>query len=292
MSENNLFPRREEIFKSNIRDVRDSVARPSLDTLYQVNFSFGNYETWLKETDVVTNKKRSQGRDFMQKMSLLCTQAEIPGTQFVTSSAIGHHQGIQEEFPNLRNYPPLNLVFYCDVDMVILEVLETWMSYINPIQTNKRDFAAYSRFNYPEDYKEIIHITKFERDAFIDEIDEGRILETENESLAEKIKIRKPTTKLMSYEFVNVWPTNMTSMRLAYGDSNVLKCNVQFSYDRFFTSFNYEQTNQAIDDFTRATEDQRYERPDKKKELNSSKENKKRKETPWWVNVYTLGGLL
>ena len=26
-------------------------------------------------------------------------------------------------------------------------------------------------------------------------------------------------------------------MRLAYGDSNVLKCNVQFAYDRFFTSF-------------------------------------------------------
>ena len=29
----------------------------------------------------------------------------------------------------------------------------------------------------------------------------------------------------------------MTSMRLAYGDSNVLKCNIQFAYDRFFTSF-------------------------------------------------------
>ena len=227
MSENNLFPRREEIFKSNIRDVRDSVARPSLDTLYQVNFSFGNYETWLKETDVVTNKKRSQGRDFMQKMSLLCTQAEIPGTQFVTSSAIGHHQGIQEEFPNLRNYPPLNLVFYCDVDMVILEVLETWMSYINPIQTNKRDFAAYSRFNYPEDYKEIIHITKFERDTFTNQ-------EAEYKS------------NLSSYEFVNVWPSDLTSMRVAYGDSNVLRCNVQFAYDRFFTRFNYEDPNQAV----------------------------------------------
>ena len=26
-------------------------------------------------------------------------------------------------------------------------------------------------------------------------------------------------------------------MRVAYGDSNVLRCNVQFAYDRFFTSF-------------------------------------------------------
>ena len=70
----------------------------------------------------------------MQKMSILCTQAEIPGTSFIrSSSATGHHQGIQEEFPNLRNFPPLNLVFYCDADHVILEVLESWMSYINPI---------------------------------------------------------------------------------------------------------------------------------------------------------------
>ena len=285
MSENNLFPRREEIFKSNIRDVRDSVARPSLDTLYQVNFSFGNYETWLKETDVATNKKRSQGRDFMQKMSLLCTQAEIPGTQFVTSSAIGHHQGIQEEFPNLRNYPPLNLVFYCDVDMVILEVLETWMSYINPIQTNKRDFAAYSRFNYPEDYKEIIHITKFERDAFIDDID------NENNKISdaapdtggfngEFVVVRKPTTKLMSYEFVNVWPTNMTSMRLAYGDSNVLRCSMQFSYDRFFTSFNYEETNQNVaEDFMRATEETIYDEP---KVVNTVNRGLKQNQKNWW----------
>ena len=41
---------------------------------------------------------------------------------------------------------------------------------------------------------------------------------------------------MTQYEFVNVWPSNLTSMRVAYGDSNVLKCNVQFAYDRFFTT--------------------------------------------------------
>ena len=152
-------------------------------------------------------------------MSLLCTQAEIPGTQFVTSSAIGHHQGITEEFPNLRNFPPLNLVFYCDADMVILEVLETWMSYINPIKTRKRDYSAYSRFSYPETYKEIIHLTKFERDTFL-----------ENKNPEYK-------SSMSTYEFVNIWPTNLTSMRVAYGDSNVLRCAVTLAYDRFFTQF-------------------------------------------------------
>ena len=224
MSENNLFPRRSDIFKGTTLDARDSVARPSLDTLYQVTFSFGKNSVWL---DRDPGKKRTQGTDFKRKMSLLCTQAEIPGTNYNTDTATGHHQGIQEQFPNMRNFPPLNLTFYCDADMVILEVLENWMSYINPIQTNKRDYSAYTRFNYPEDYKEIIHITKFERDTFTDK-------KTEYKS------------NMTSYEFVNIWPSDMTSMRVAYGQSNVLQCSVQFAYDRFFTSFDYNDSNQAV----------------------------------------------
>ena len=217
MADNNLFPRKSDIFKDSILDIRDSLARTSLDTLYQVTFSFGKSDIWL---DKQPGKKRTQATDFKRKMSLLCTQAEIPGTSFVESSVTGHHQGITELFPNLRNYPPLNLVFYVDADHVVLEVLETWMSYINPVQTNKRDGNAYTRFNYPETYKEILHLTKFEKDTFI-----------------EKSRASDYETKLTSYEFVNLWPTNLTSMRVAYGDSNALRCNVQFAYDRFFTSF-------------------------------------------------------
>ena len=231
MSENNLFPRKSDIFKKSMKDVQSIIGRPSLDTLYQVTFSFGNYETWL-QSDVTTSTRRTSGLPFQQKMSIMCTEAEIPGTTFQTSLAVGHHQGIQEEFPNLRSFPPLNLTFYVDAEHVILEVLESWMTYINPITNNKRNLNAYGRFNYPEDYKEVIHLTKFERDTFIDEPDsnyrDGSV---------------SPTTKMLSYEFVNVWPTNLTSMRVAYGDSNVLRCSVQLAYDRFFTEFNYTDTN-------------------------------------------------
>ena len=147
-------------------DVREVVGRPSLDTFYQVTFSFGKWQNWLESNDINRNaassRRRSSGNDFMEKMSIMCAEAELPGTSFQTSLAVGHHQGIQEEFPELRNFPPLNLTFYCDADMVVLEVLESWMTYINPIQTDQRYLGAYSRFNYPDDYKEIIHLTKFE----------------------------------------------------------------------------------------------------------------------------------
>ena len=44
---------------------------------------------------------------------------------------------------------------------------------------------------------------------------------------------------------MNVWPTNLTSMRVAYGDSNVLRCSVQLAYDRFFADFGYNDTHQV-----------------------------------------------
>ena len=213
----NNFPKKSDIFKGDMYAIRDSVARPSLDTYYQVHFSFGKSDNWLEKD--IPGQNRTQARGFQKKMSLMCTQAELPGTSFVETTVIGHHQGIQESFPNLRNFPPLNLVFYVDADHVILEIIERWMTYINPIKKDNRSYNAYTRFNYPEEYKEIIHLSKFERDTFIS-----------NSKSDYK-------TRISNYEFVNVWPSNMTSMRLAYGDSNVLKCNVQFAYDRFFTSF-------------------------------------------------------
>ena len=232
MADNTLFPRKSDIFgsspnpsRNSVLTIRDTVGRVSLDTLYQVTFSFGKSREWLEGRE--PGKNRTQGTDFKRKMSLLCTQAEIPGTSFTTDLAVGHHQGIQESFPNLRNFPPLNLTFYCDADMVILEILERWMSYINPIKTGKRDYAAYSRFSYPEDYKEILHVTKFERDTFAE-------------------KKGSYQSSMAQYEFVNVWPTDLTSMRVAYGEPNVLQCSVQFAYDRFFTSFENMESEKAV----------------------------------------------
>ena len=51
---------------------------------------------------------------------------------------------------------------------------------------------------------------------------------------------------MTSYEFIKAWPTNLTSMRVAYGESNVLRCSIQLAYDRFFAEFNYNDTNGAV----------------------------------------------
>ena len=245
------FPNASEIFGSNpnrnsILDVRDTIGRPSLDTFYEVTFQFSKSDRWLGK---LPSGARTQSNKLTEKMSLLCTQAEIPGTNFNTDTAVGHRQGIQETFPNLRNFPPLNLVFYCDADQVIIQVLESWMSYINPVFTEFEEQQAFSRFNYPADYKEFISITKFERDSFISSRDRGRGsrragTDTQGRDFDDPDAFNQGLNRGESYKssfsqfkFMNVWPSDLTSMRVAYGDSNVLRCSVQFAYDRFYTSY-------------------------------------------------------
>ena len=228
------FPKESELQPKNMLDIRDPVSRVSLDTFYQVSFSFGNFDQWFKQNapNVNSGAKRAAGNTFKQKMSLLCTQAEIPGTSYLTTQAVGHHQGIQEVFPTLRQFPPLNLTFYVDADHLILEILESWMTYINPLSDKKR-LNAYGRLNYPETYKERLHVSKFERDTFLRGTDFGGN--------------PRATTKVSHYEFVNAWPQNLQSMRISYGQSSILRCTIQLAYDRFFTKFSQSnEIQQAV----------------------------------------------
>lgn len=219
------YPTASQIFKEPLDRITGTLGRVSLDTYYQVTFSFGKYGTWLAaDPGNVSGARSSQGLDWMRKMSLLCTNAEIPGTSYLTSSVQGDRQGISEKFPNFRQFPDLNLTFYVDADHVVIKVLETWMRYINPIVSgNNRKYNAFTKFRYPDTYKEILHITKFEKDF-------GRKSTTRGSALQQ-------TTGRLDYEFVNVWPINMTSMPVRYGDSDILRCSVQLAYDRYHTNF-------------------------------------------------------
>jgi hypothetical protein len=228
------FPTRGQIFQEPVDRVKASIAQPSIDTFYQVSFSFGNYDKWLGNT-IPSGSDRVKGLDWQRKLSLLCAEAEIPGTSYETTTVTSNRQGIEESFPIQRNFPDLNLGFYVDADHVVVQVLESWMLYINPMNINRKK-NAYGRFRYPDTYKEILHITKYERDTF------------------NKGSESKDYKGMMAYEFVNVWPTNLQSMKVAYGESNVLRCNLTLAYDRYFADYNAVGRHYAVestpDDFS------------------------------------------
>ena len=221
------FPTKGQIYQEPLDRIKGTLGRVSLDTFYQVTFSFGKLATWFGSPSTIPGSSLNDGLTVQQKMSLMCTEAELPGTAYNATSAIGHYQGIQESFATLRDYPPLNLTFYVDADHVMIEVFEKWMNYINPSVTSERSSNSFKRLRYPNSYKEIIHITKYERDSF--------------KKKTSFIPTNNTKSSQLHYEFINVWPTNMSSMKVNYGQSNVLKLSVQLAYDRFFTSYTANQ---------------------------------------------------
>lgn len=222
------------LLKNRIEDYKSTLSKVSLDTFYQVHFDFGT--DWWKSYP--GSAKRSDGYDPTQKMSILCSEADLPGPSFNLKSVTGHRQGIVEQFPTLKSYPNINLAFYVDSEHQILDIFEDWMRYISPViadnmgripeinfgqtsQGRPERKNAHQRLRYPDTYKERIQITKFERDT----------LTHQNGSMMVR---RDRPSPMFTYEFVNIWPVNLNSMKVSYGESDVLKCFIEFAYDRYF----------------------------------------------------------
>ena len=103
------------------------------------------------------------------------------------------------------------------------------MTYINPNQTQQRSFNAYTRFKYPDTYKELFIFQNLRE-----------IL------LYQTTKKGEYKTRITNYEFVNVWPQNMQSIRISYGQSSIMRCSVALAYDRFFTDFTSHQSGVPV----------------------------------------------
>lgn len=214
-----------------IDKVKNVFSKVSFNTLYQVTFPFANYENWLSGSSINQSSSLNEGFRLFEKVGLLCTQAELPATQYEMTQVFGDRQGLTEMFPTRRIYPPLNLTFYVDSNHVVIKMFELWMNYINPINTVSKRDNTYSRMRYPDSYKDFIKIIKFEKDTGLsDKFMEKQGLAKSN------VGEFKYKSSMLNYEFANAWPVNMTQMPVSYGTSNVLKVSVTFQYDRYYVS--------------------------------------------------------
>jgi len=167
-----------------------------------------------------------------QKYDFLCSQASLPGASFDVSEEMGSRQGMIERFASRRVYNQFDLTFYIDNNYDVLRMFEEWMNYINPVynESNGRYDGAegsqlnayqerntYSRFRYPDDYRRMISITKFERD----------FLKNPNE--------RNNTFKnmpLLTYRFIDTFPVDINAVQMSYDSSTFLQVTVVFAYLR------------------------------------------------------------
>lgn len=169
---------------------------------------------------------RSRGvssRFIAEDAGLLCHNAVLPTTQFATVDVVGNYIGITETFAHKRIYQDISLEFYVDNNYNTLKFLEHWMEFIasgasNPIDgTNlpinmNVDAGYFIRMQYPKYYKSNrTKIIKFDRDY----------------------------QREIEYTFIGLYPYNIASIPVSYGQSDILKMQVTFKIDRYVIGKSY-----------------------------------------------------
>jgi hypothetical protein len=227
---------------SSLPSVQQMFGNLSLTSQFKVNMFLGaatdakgedqDLVSYLKACGITNSSSKTFTYDFM------CAEAVLPGATFDVGEESGSRQGIIERFPNRRVYSDFNLTFYVDNEYNIIRLFEEWMNFINPIyrtstngssirqpasprgQVGFEDANNYFRFKYPNQYKRIISITKFERDFLLNPNDPDSPTNNQN---------------LLTYQFIDAFPTNITALPLSYEGSTITKTTINFSYTRYTT---------------------------------------------------------
>lgn len=171
---------------------------------------------WLADAGITSDGEFS-------KFDFYCAETSLPGATFDVTEEIGSRQGVIERFPTKRVYPDVTMTFYVDYDYKLIRLFEEWMNYINPVYTDAGEVKANSkgqgdaknrpdffRLKYPDTYKRIISIVKFERDLN-----------------------RTNDVPRITYRLIDAFPTNIAAMPVTYEGSTITKTIVTFSYSRY-----------------------------------------------------------
>lgn len=217
---------------------RDIFANLSLTSQFKVSLHLtdggSDLMDWLKNSGVINNPKYNRTNPFIY--DFYCAEAVIPGVQFDVTEEMGSRQGTIERFPTRRLFPEFTMTFYVDSEYNLIRLFEEWMNFINPLYDGTdilppdsrgqgggpaKDKRNFFRFRYPDDYRRIISITKFER----------------NFDSSKPNDIRFPPH--LTYRMLEAFPTNITAMPLTYEGSQIVKTTVTFQYIRYVMEKNY-----------------------------------------------------
>jgi hypothetical protein len=155
-----------------------------------------------------------------EKLNLLCSEATLPGSSLATHENNSDFPGVTQKFAYRRLYDDrIDFTFYVDAENYLpIKYFESWIKFIvgesksADSRSGKLEIKSseyFYRVKYPEDYiaQSGLKVTKFERDH---------------------------TGTELIYNFVSAYPIAITSMPVSYDASSLLKCNVSFSYIRYY----------------------------------------------------------
>lgn len=193
------------IKKEKIGDLKSKILRPSLTSHYICDFT--PQDTGFFDNRGVNPLKR------YDRLSLACSDASLPGSSLATIDINNDFHGVSEKHAYRRLYDDRSdFTFYVDSEeYYVIRFFESWIAYCVNEQFYDDRIKGYDytyRVNYPTNYyANNLSIVKFERDFDL--------------------------TNKLEYEFIGAFPISISSMPVSYDASNLLKCTVSFSYQRY-----------------------------------------------------------
>ena len=152
-------------------------------------------------------RKGINDRFVVDDVGLLCSDAVLPGSALATINTVGDYQGLVERMVHTRNFTQINFDFYVDLEYKSMKFLEHWMEYISGSSTADPSSDNYHfKMRYPKEYKSNdTRVVKFEKDH----------------------------NRFLEYRFIGLFPLSLSSVKVSYQGSQVLKATATFSYDRY-----------------------------------------------------------
>ena len=167
-------------------------------------------------------KKDNNIDGFSQELlHLSCSEASLPGSSFLTHEITNDFVGVTEKHAYRRGFDgTIDLTFYVMTSPSNVEsaqavpnrylpirFFEAWMKYIAGEKKDEVGKETYAyRMRYPKEYYGGLSVIKYERDY----------------------------NTFLSYKFMQVFPTAISSIPVSYDRSELLKCTVTLSYTRYF----------------------------------------------------------
>ena len=231
-----------------ISQVRDIILQPALTHLFLVQFpvpvkiqqavggetTLAGLSEWMKSyTDIPIDPLSN---DVTDKITLLCSEASLPGSSILTHEINNDYTGQTERHAYRRSYDDrADFTFYVDQNYDILRFFHSWITFIVNDKSPSaegigiNEFTYNSRVRFPRDYyTQGMKITKFEKNAGLKEYDPSTpATRTYSLNAAEQ-------ESSLIYNFVNAFPISINSIPVSYEQPSVLKCTVSFTYSRYY----------------------------------------------------------
>lgn len=219
----------------NVSEIKSFLLQPSLTSHYEVYIP----EPPEKAQKFIGNIISSNQSDILR---LSCSEASLPGSSLTTHELNNDFTGVTQRHAYRRLYDDrIDFTFYVNQTYDQIRFFERWMQFIVGEQIALKDTNTFYRVSYPKDYKTTVYIRKFERTA------KANTGKDKGGSLQAPVVNGSYTGQSLLYEFINAFPISVNSMPVSYDSSQLLKCTVAFSYDRYIMN-NVSKLSTTLDD--------------------------------------------